>query len=100
MDMAIAAQKTFLWRLMIPVVRAFRKAFLRLKATAEFFYRKTLLLSGYIPQITAIIGPTSRRAAVYSLPLPIGFFMVKGSSYMYITGPDVIKAVIGEEVNS
>ncbi len=60
------------------------------------FYRNTIG-SGYIPQITAIVGPTA-GGAVYSPALTDWVFMVKGSSYMYITGPDVIKAVIGEEV--
>ncbi|MEI6315844.1 MAG: carboxyl transferase domain-containing protein, partial [Syntrophus sp. (in: bacteria)] len=50
-----------------------------------------------IPQITAIMGPTA-GGAVYSPALTDWVFMVKKSSYMYITGPDVIKAVIGEEV--
>jgi propionyl-CoA carboxylase beta chain len=60
------------------------------------FYRNTQA-SGYIPQITAIMGPTA-GGAVYSPALTDWVFMVKGRSYMYITGPDVIKAVIGEEV--
>ncbi len=60
------------------------------------FYRNTIG-SGYIPQITAIMGPTA-GGAVYSPALTDWVFMVKESSYMYITGPDVIKAVIGEEV--
>jgi len=60
------------------------------------FYRNTIA-SGYIPQITAIMGPTA-GGAVYSPALTDWVFMVQGSSYMYITGPDVIKAVIGEEV--
>ena len=60
------------------------------------FYRNTIA-SGYIPQITAIMGPTA-GGAVYSPALTDWVFMVKKSSYMYITGPDVIKAVIGEEV--
>jgi propionyl-CoA carboxylase beta chain len=60
------------------------------------FYRNTQA-SGYIPQITAIMGPTA-GGAVYSPALTDWVFMVKGKSYMYITGPDVIKAAIGEEV--
>jgi len=60
------------------------------------FYRNTIG-SGYIPQITAIMGPTA-GGAVYSPALTDWVFMVKETSYMYITGPDVIKAVIGEEV--
>ncbi|MCF8055002.1 MAG: methylmalonyl-CoA carboxyltransferase [Deltaproteobacteria bacterium] len=61
------------------------------------FYRNTMA-SGYIPQITAIMGPTA-GGAVYSPALTDWVFMVKNTSYMYITGPEVIKAVIGEEVS-
>src|SRR3972149_6071385 len=60
------------------------------------FYRN-VLGSGYIPQITAIMGP-SAGGAVYSPALTDWVFMVKGSSYMYATGPAVVKTVLGEEV--
>jgi propionyl-CoA carboxylase beta chain len=56
-----------------------------------------VMASGVVPQITAIMGPTA-GGAVYSPALTDWVFMIKGKSYMYITGPDVIKAVIGEEV--
>jgi acetyl-CoA carboxylase carboxyltransferase component len=67
-----------------------------LEGYGGIFYRNTIC-SGYIPQITAIMGPTA-GGAVYSPALTDWVFMVKGTSYMYITGPDVIKAVIGEVV--
>lgn len=68
-----------------------------LEGYGGIFYRNTIS-SGYIPQITAIMGPTA-GGAVYSPALTDWVFMVKKSSYMYITGPEVIKAVIGEEVS-
>jgi propionyl-CoA carboxylase beta chain len=67
-----------------------------LEGYGGIFYRNTIC-SGYIPQITAIMGPTA-GGAVYSPALTDWVFMIKGKSYMYITGPDVIKAVIGEVV--
>jgi acetyl-CoA carboxylase carboxyltransferase component len=61
----------------------------------EIFYRNSSA-SGVIPQITCIMGPTA-GGAVYSPAMTDFVFMVKNSSYMYITGPQVIKAVTGEE---
>lgn len=52
--------------------------------------------SGVIPQISAIMGPCA-GGAVYSPAMTDFVFMVKNSSFMFITGPDVIKAVTGEE---
>jgi len=63
----------------------------------EIFLRNTLA-SGVIPQISAIMGP-SAGGAVYSPAITDFIFMVKGTGQMYITGPDVIKAVTGEEVS-
>lgn len=63
----------------------------------EIFFRNTRA-SGVIPQICAIMGPTA-GGAVYSPALMDWVFMVKKSSYMYITGPEVIKTVTGEEVS-
>jgi methylmalonyl-CoA decarboxylase subunit alpha len=63
----------------------------------NMFYRNTLA-SGVIPQICAIMGPCA-GGAVYSPALMDFIFMVKGSSYAYITGPRVVKAVLGQEVN-
>ena len=63
---------------------------------ADIFLRNTLA-SGVVPQISAIMGPCA-GGAVYSPALTDFVFMVEGSSYMFITGPDVIKAVTREEV--
>ncbi|PCJ26128.1 MAG: methylmalonyl-CoA carboxyltransferase [Rickettsiales bacterium] len=54
--------------------------------------------SGVIPQITLVMGPCA-GGAVYSPALTDFIFMVKGSSYMFVTGPDVVKTVTGEEVS-
>ncbi|MEE8470219.1 MAG: carboxyl transferase domain-containing protein [Dehalococcoidia bacterium] len=54
--------------------------------------------SGVIPQISAIMGPTA-GGAVYSPAMTDWLFMVNKTSYMFITGPDVIKAVSGEEID-
>ncbi len=64
---------------------------------AEIFLQNTLA-SGVIPQISAIMGPCA-GGAVYSPALTDFIFMVKGTSYMFITGPDVVKAVTHEEVS-
>jgi propionyl-CoA carboxylase beta chain len=63
---------------------------------ADIFLRNTLA-SGVIPQISTIMGPCA-GGAVYSPAITDFIFMVKESSYMYITGPDVIKTVTREEV--
>ena len=55
------------------------------------------LACGVIPQISAIMGPTA-GGAVYSPAMTDFIFMVKNTSYMFITGPDVIKSVTGEEI--
>jgi acetyl-CoA carboxylase carboxyltransferase component len=67
-----------------------------LSGYGQIFYRNSLA-SGVIPQISAIMGPTA-GGAVYSPAMTDFVFMVKNSSYMFITGPDVIKAVTGEEI--
>lgn len=54
--------------------------------------------SGVIPQICAIMGPTA-GGAVYSPGMMDWVFMVKNSSYMFITGPEVIRSVTGEEIS-
>jgi len=64
---------------------------------ADIFLRNTLA-SGVIPQISAIMGPCA-GGAVYSPALTDFIFMVRNSSYMFVTGPDVVKAVTHEEVN-
>jgi propionyl-CoA carboxylase beta chain len=63
---------------------------------ADIFLRNTLA-SGVIPQISAIMGPCA-GGAVYSPALTDFIFMVRKSSYMFITGPEVVKAVTHEEV--
>src|SRR5207244_5871732 len=63
---------------------------------ADIFLRNTLA-SGVIPQISAIMGPCA-GGAVYSPAITDFVFMVKQTSHMFITGPDVIKTVTGEEV--
>lgn len=62
----------------------------------DIFFRNTRF-SGLIPQISAIMGP-SAGGAVYSPSLTDFTFMVKDTSYMFVTGPDVIKTVTHEEV--
>src|SRR6187455_3163351 len=63
---------------------------------ADIFLRNTLA-SGVIPQISAILGPCA-GGAVYSPSITDFVFMVKETSYMFVTGPDVIKTVTHEEV--
>ncbi len=61
-------------------------------------FLKNVLASGVVPQITAIMGP-SAGGAVYSPALTDWIFMVENTSYMFITGPEVIKAVTREDVS-
>lgn len=63
---------------------------------ADIFLRNTLA-SGVIPQVSVIMGPCA-GGAVYSPALTDFIFMVRGSSYMFITGPNVVKTVTHEEV--
>ncbi len=63
---------------------------------ADIFLRNTLA-SGVVPQISAIMGPCA-GGAVYSPSITDFIFMVKDTSYMFVTGPDVIKAVTHEDV--
>jgi propionyl-CoA carboxylase beta chain len=64
---------------------------------AEIF-RRNVLASGVIPQISLIMGPCA-GGAVYSPAITDFTLMVEGISHMFITGPDVIKTVTGEEVS-
>ncbi len=64
---------------------------------AEIFYRN-VMASGVIPQISLIMGPCA-GGAVYSPAITDFTLMVDKTSYMFITGPDVIKTVTGEEVS-
>lgn len=65
---------------------------------ADIFYRNTLA-SGVIPQISAIMGPCA-GGAVYSPAITDFNIMVEGSSYMFVTGPNVVKTVTHEVVTS
>src|ERR1700693_3961989 len=69
---------------------------LSLAGYADIFLRNTLA-SGVIPQISAIMGPCA-GGAVYSPAITDFIFMVDRTSYMFVTGPDVIKTVTHEEV--
>ena len=64
---------------------------------AEIFWRN-VQASGVIPQISLVMGPTA-GGAVYSPAMTDFVLMVEGTSYMFITGPDVVKTVTGEEVS-
>ena len=64
---------------------------------ADIFLRNTLA-SGVIPQLSAIMGPCA-GGAVYSPALTDFIFMVHNSSYMFVTGPDVVKTVTHEDVS-
>jgi acetyl-CoA carboxylase carboxyltransferase component len=97
MDMALSARKPFV-SLNDSGGARIQEGVPSLEGYGGIFYRNTIA-SGYIPQITAIMGPTA-GGAVYSPALTDWVFMVKKSSYMYITGPEVVKAVIGEEVST
>lgn len=68
-----------------------------LSGYGQIFYRNAIA-SGVVPQISAIMGTTA-GGAVYSPAMTDWIFMVKNTSYMFITGPQVIKAVTGEEIS-
>ena len=70
---------------------------LSLGAYADVFLRNTLA-SGVVPQISAIMGPCA-GGAVYSPAITDFTIMVEGTSHMFVTGPEVIKAVTAEEVS-
>src|SRR5882724_4480572 len=70
---------------------------LSLGGYADIFLRNTLA-SGVIPQISAIMGPCA-GGAVYSPAITDFIVMVKDTSYMFVTGPDVLKTVTHEEVS-
>jgi propionyl-CoA carboxylase beta chain len=65
---------------------------------ADIFYRN-VLSSGVIPQISAIMGPCA-GGAVYSPAMTDFTLMVENTSYMFVTGPNVVKTVTNEEVSS
>src|SRR6478672_11649877 len=68
-----------------------------LDAYGGIFFRN-VKASGVIPQISVILGPCA-GGAVYSPAMTDFIFMVKGTSHMFITGPDVVKTVTGEDVS-
>ena len=68
-----------------------------LAAYSEIFFRNTLA-SGVVPQISLILGP-SAGGAVYSPAMTDFVIMKNTTSYMFITGPDVVKAALGQEVS-
>jgi acetyl-CoA carboxylase carboxyltransferase component len=67
-----------------------------LAAYGGIFYRN-VKVSGVVPQISVVMGPCA-GGAVYSPAMTDFVFMVRGTSHMFITGPDVVKAVTGEDV--
>ena len=66
--------------------------------TGGRIFQLNTLISGIVPQISAILGPCA-GIAVYSPSLTDFIFMVKKTSYMFITGPDIIKTVTGEVID-
>jgi propionyl-CoA carboxylase beta chain len=71
---------------------------LSLAGYADIFYRNTLA-SGVVPQLSAIMGPCA-GGAVYSPAITDFIFMVENTSYMFVTGPNVVKTVTHEEVTA
>ncbi|MCB0514851.1 MAG: acyl-CoA carboxylase subunit beta [Chitinophagales bacterium] len=71
---------------------------LSLGGYADIFYRNTLA-SGVVPQLSLIMGPCA-GGAVYSPAITDFIFMVSHTSYMFVTGPNVVKTVTHEEVSS
>ena len=69
-----------------------------LSGYADIFYRNTMA-SGVIPQISVILGPCA-GGACYSPAIADYIFMTKNNSQMFITGPDVVRSVTGEEISA
>jgi propionyl-CoA carboxylase beta chain len=95
MDLA-GAQRRAVIGLNDSAARGFRKASFHSAATQTSSCRNTLA-SGVIPQISAILGPCA-GGAVYSPAITDFTYMVRGSSYMFVTGPNVVKTVTHEDV--
>src|SRR5437879_633334 len=76
--------------------RRIQEGVMELSGYADIFLRNTLS-SGVIPQISAIMGPCA-GGAVYSPAITDFIIMTRETSYMFVTGPDVIKTVTHEEV--
>ena len=83
---------------MIRGEQEFRKGVVSLGGYADIFYRNTRA-SGVIPQISAIMGPCA-GGAVYSPAITDFIFMVENTSYMFVTGPNVVKTVTQEDVTA
>src|SRR6202166_4231881 len=64
----------------------------------SYVFRRNVIASGVIPQISVIMGPCA-GGDVYSPAMTDFIFMVKDTAYMYVTGPDVVKTVINEDVS-
>ena len=62
-------------------------------------FQRNIIASGVVPQISVIMGPCA-GGAVYSPAMTDFIFMVKDSSYMFVTGPDVVKTVTNEQVTA
>ena len=74
-----------------------QEGILSLDGFADIFYHNELA-SGVVPQITASIGP-SAGGAVYSPAMTDFVIMVEKAGTMYVTGPEVVKTVLGEEIS-
>jgi len=68
-------------------------------AAYAYVFQRNVMASGVVPQISAVMGPCA-GGAVYSPAMTDFILMVKGTSFMHITGPEVIRAVTREEVTS
>ena len=79
-------------------MRGSRRAWSSLGGYADIFLRN-VLASGVVPQISVILGPCA-GGAVYSPAMTDFTVMVEGTSYMFVTGPNVVKAVTHEEVDA
>ncbi len=82
----------------MPAARASRKGCAALGGYGEVFQRN-VLASGVIPQISVIMGPCA-GGDVYSPAMTDFIFMVRDTSYMFVTGPDVVKTVTNETVTA
>jgi propionyl-CoA carboxylase beta chain len=77
--------------------RAIQEGVVSLAGLREIFWRN-VQASGVVPQVSLIMGPCA-GGAVYSPAITDFVLMTEGSSYMFITGPDVVKTVTGEDVS-
>ena len=67
--------------------------------TTSFYFKRNVMASGVVPQISLIMGPCA-GGAVYSPALTDFTFMVKDTSYLFITGPDVVKVKLTSFVST